>query len=120
MMKQRYLGVMLMTVSFLCGNAAVAAQPNFIFIQGEAQGWASMSVQLDPDHPDSQSRGSLTPTRGPQADAGTTGVGRDAVLILLRAVAAVYAFSCGICNGQEPGSVTHDIHVQSRLGRATG
>ena len=62
MMKQRYLGVMLMTVSFLCGNAAVAAQPNFIFIQGEAQGWASMSVQLDPDHPESRSRVFYTPT----------------------------------------------------------
>ena len=47
--------VVLILVGILCGNAVAAARPNFIFIQGEAQGWASMSVQLDPDHPESRS-----------------------------------------------------------------
>jgi arylsulfatase A len=62
MIKQRYASVMLTVVLFLCGNMAAAGRPNFIFIQGEAQGWASMSVQLDPDHPESRSRVFYTPT----------------------------------------------------------
>ena len=38
-----------------------ADRPNFVFIQGEGQGWASTSVQLDPDVPKSKSDGFWTP-----------------------------------------------------------
>lgn len=38
-----------------------ADQPNFVFIQGEGQGWASTSVQLDPDEPGSKSNSFSTP-----------------------------------------------------------
>lgn len=38
-----------------------AGRPNFVFIQGEGQGWASTSVQLDPDVPESKSDDFWTP-----------------------------------------------------------
>ncbi|MDP6720623.1 MAG: sulfatase-like hydrolase/transferase, partial [Pirellulaceae bacterium] len=38
-----------------------AGKPCFVFIQGEGQGWASTSVQLDPSEPESKSRSFLTP-----------------------------------------------------------
>jgi arylsulfatase A len=36
-------------------------RPNFVFIQGEGQGWASTSVQLDPNEPESKSHSFSTP-----------------------------------------------------------
>ncbi|MCA9138077.1 MAG: sulfatase-like hydrolase/transferase [Planctomycetales bacterium] len=43
----------------LLGQAA--ERPNFVFIQGEGQGWASTSVQLAPDVPESKSDDFWTP-----------------------------------------------------------
>jgi arylsulfatase A-like enzyme len=45
----------------LLGSDANASRPNFVFIQGEGQGWASTSIQLDPSEPDSKSRSFSTP-----------------------------------------------------------
>ncbi|MCA9136882.1 MAG: sulfatase-like hydrolase/transferase [Planctomycetales bacterium] len=36
-------------------------RPNFVFIQGEGQGWASTSVQLDPNEPESKNDSFSTP-----------------------------------------------------------
>ncbi len=36
-------------------------RPNFVFIQGEGQGWASTSVQLDPNEPEAKSNSFSTP-----------------------------------------------------------
>jgi arylsulfatase A-like enzyme len=42
-------------------SSAHAVAPNFVFIQGEGQGWASTSVQLDPKVPESKSASFWTP-----------------------------------------------------------
>jgi arylsulfatase A len=44
--------------------------PNFVFIQGEAQGWANASVQLDPANVESKSRAFFTPNLERLAKAG--------------------------------------------------
>ena len=46
------------SIAVLC---QAAERPNFVFIQGEGQGWASTSVQLDPTVPESKSRDFWTP-----------------------------------------------------------
>ena len=45
----------------LCDANESSGTPNFVFIQGEGQGWASTSVQLDPNEPESKSRSFSTP-----------------------------------------------------------
>ncbi len=47
-----------------------AAPPNFVFLQGEAQGWTSMSIQLDPDNPASKSDFFHTPNLARLAKGG--------------------------------------------------
>ena len=47
--------------SFADGGVAEVARPNFIVIMGEAQGWASMSVELDDAVPGSKDGFSRTP-----------------------------------------------------------
>ena len=37
-------------------SSFAADRPNFVFIQGEGQGWASTSIQIDPHEPESKSR----------------------------------------------------------------
>ena len=34
--------------------ASAAGEPNFVFIQGEGQGWNSTSVRMDPEVPESR------------------------------------------------------------------
>ena len=38
-----YFGLLALTAT----TAHSAKRPNFVFLQGEAQGWTSMSIQLD-------------------------------------------------------------------------
>lgn len=45
----------------LCDANESSGAPSFVFIQGEGQGWASTSVQLDPNVPESKSRSFSTP-----------------------------------------------------------
>ena len=47
----------------IVGVTSVSAsdRPNFVFIQGEGLGWASTSVQLDPNEPESKSDSFSTP-----------------------------------------------------------
>ena len=61
----------------VCGMAAVNAfgqvtskRPNFIFIQGEAQGWASLSVPMDDRVPNSTSDFLYTPNLARLAEDG--------------------------------------------------
>ena len=51
-------------------TAHSAKRPNFVFLQGEAQGWTSMSVQLDPDNPASKSDFFHTPNLARLAEDG--------------------------------------------------
>ncbi len=63
--KRRLLGFGSVFVVIASCNLAVrcsaAERPNFVFIQGEGQGWASTSVQLDPAVPESKSHDFWTP-----------------------------------------------------------
>lgn len=54
------------TICFVCvigfqSSSFAEERPNFVFIQGEGQGWASTSIQLDPNEPRSKSRSFSTP-----------------------------------------------------------
>jgi len=49
-------------VTCMAAGSYAGNQPNFVFIQGEGQGWASTSVQLDPDEPASMSNSFSTPS----------------------------------------------------------
>ena len=53
--------LVLFFASPLCDANESSGAPNFVFIQGEGQGWASTSVQLDPNEPESKSRSFSTP-----------------------------------------------------------
>jgi arylsulfatase A len=54
----------------LATAARAAAPPNFVFLQGEAQGWSSMSIQLDPENPASKSDFFHTPNLARLAEGG--------------------------------------------------
>jgi arylsulfatase A len=58
------LTTLLITVIALpyCKANDLSLRPNFVFIQGEGQGWASTSVQLDPREPGSKSNSFSTPS----------------------------------------------------------
>ena len=62
-------GVCGMAVANAFGQGA-SKRPNFIFIQGEAQGWASMSVQMDDRVPNSVSDFLYTPNLAKLAENG--------------------------------------------------
>jgi len=55
----------LLTLIFIalphCKADESSTRPNFVFIQGEGQGWVSTSVQLDPNEPESKSHSFSTP-----------------------------------------------------------
>lgn len=74
MKRREFLGVV---GAGVCGMAVANAfgqvaskRPNFIFIQGEAQGWASMSVQMDDRVPNSVSDFLYTPNLAKLAENG--------------------------------------------------
>ena len=50
--------------------ASAADQPNFVFIQGEGQGWNSTSVRMDPDLPESANDYFRTPNLERLAESG--------------------------------------------------
>lgn len=54
----------------LATAARAASPPNFVFLQGEAQGWSSMSIQMDPNNPASKSDFFYTPNLARLADGG--------------------------------------------------
>lgn len=55
----------------LTATAAHAVdRPNFVFLQGEAQGWTSMSIQMAPDNPASKSEFFHTPNLARLAQGG--------------------------------------------------
>ena len=51
--------------------AASAAKPNFVFIQAEAQGWSSTSVDMDGEPPSTARPAGLTPNLEAFAKEGT-------------------------------------------------
>jgi len=61
-----YFGLLALTAT----TAHSAKRPNFVFLQGEAQGWTSMSIQLDPDNPASKSDFFHTPNLVRLAEGG--------------------------------------------------
>lgn len=74
MKRREFLGVV---GAGVCGMAVANAfgqvtskRPNFVFIQGEAQGWASMSVQMDDRVPNSVSDFLYTPNLAKLAEDG--------------------------------------------------
>ena len=54
----------------LATAAHAADRPNFVFLQGEAQGWSSMSIQMDPNNPASKSDFFHTPSLARLAEGG--------------------------------------------------
>lgn len=56
-----FLTTLVCLTSPALADDADASRPNFVFIQGEGQGWASTSIQLDPKEPGSKSRSFSTP-----------------------------------------------------------
>lgn len=71
--KMKRLAVFFLTAC-ACASGSVAAEvesPNFVVIMGEAQGWASSSVQMDDAVPGSKSRLAQTPNLEALAAAGT-------------------------------------------------
>ena len=74
MKRREFLGVV---GAGVCGMAVVNAfgqvaskRPNFVFIQGEAQGWASLSVPMDDRVPNSVSDFLYTPNLAKLAEDG--------------------------------------------------
>jgi len=60
-MKQT-ISLLLLLAAVLTSSGTSAEKPNFVFILGEAQGWASLSVPMDDRYPDgSKSDFILTP-----------------------------------------------------------
>ena len=64
---------MLRRLSLILISAAIASaadRPNFVFIQGEGQGWNSTSVRMDPDIPESANDYFQTPNLERLAESG--------------------------------------------------
>ena len=61
-MKRKLCFLMLIFVALAhCKANENPTRPNFVFIQGEGQGWASTSVRIDPNEPESKSDAFSTP-----------------------------------------------------------
>ncbi len=57
-------------IAVSAGLASAAERPNFVFIQGEGQGWNSTSVRMDPDIPESCNDYFQTPNLERLAESG--------------------------------------------------
>ena len=97
----------------LATTAHAADRPNFVFLQGEAQGWSSMSIQMDPNNPESKSYFFHTPS------LARLGRRWHAFFAFLRAVATLHAITCCLFNGQKPRAAAHDLY-QSEPDDRTG
>lgn len=71
-MKLNLVSVVVLLALVSCGYsyAQNTKQPNFVFFLGEGQGWASTSIQIDPNEPQSKSASFHTPNLGRLAREG--------------------------------------------------